>query len=160
MTRLHVLLAAVLSSPPSVTDVLSMQGTRSMDSSALLRRTSVVEGDRTLVSALLTEQSALHLIRTASPMFRKFAFHMAIAGQVYFLAGQHAHAVRCYSVSLTGYGKKQWDIVEVRRNGSGVAAGGRECCQLGVAVMAKFKASSRSIVCLSLILWHCVVRWR
>ncbi len=91
-----------------------MLGTRSTDSAALLRRTSVGEGDRSLVSALLTEQSALHLLRGPVPLFRKYAFHMAIAGQVYFLAGQYAHAVRCYSVAMSCYGKKQWAMVEVR----------------------------------------------
>ncbi len=39
---------------------------------------------------------------------------MAIAGQLYFAAGTLPHAVRCYSVALSGYGSKQWTIVEVR----------------------------------------------
>ncbi len=56
---------------PIAPDVLNMMGVRYLDASALQRRTSVQEGDRCLTSAVLTEQSAILLLRAPVPMFRK-----------------------------------------------------------------------------------------
>lgn len=91
-----------------------MTGTRSPDASALLWRTAVTEGDRYVCSALLTEQAALFFLRMQHPYHRKYSFHMAMAGNLYLLSHQPKHAVRCLSAALTGYGHKQWALVEVR----------------------------------------------
>lgn len=60
----------------------------------LIRMTSE---DSDLRSALLLEQASYCFLYSTKPsMFRKYAFHMVLAGHRFSKAGQKKHALRCY----------------------------------------------------------------
>jgi hypothetical protein len=86
---------------------------RMRDMAGALRRVGQAEGDGSLASALFTEQAALAFLRARPSNFRKAAHMFATAGGFFATAGQPLHAVRCLSVSMTGYGSRaDWRLVE------------------------------------------------
>ncbi|XP_048363685.1 trafficking protein particle complex subunit 8 isoform X6 [Sphaerodactylus townsendi] len=80
------------------------------EAAALLIRLTTEDSD--LRSALLLEQAAYCFINMKSPMVRKFAFHMILAGHRYSKAGQKKHALRCYCQAMQVYKGKGWSLAE------------------------------------------------
>ncbi|XP_042710800.2 trafficking protein particle complex subunit 8 isoform X12 [Chrysemys picta bellii] len=80
------------------------------DAAALLIRLTSEDSD--LRSALLLEQAAHCFMNMKSPMVRKFAFHMILAGHRYSKAGQKKHALRCYCQAMQVYKGKGWSLAE------------------------------------------------
>ncbi|XP_074843342.1 trafficking protein particle complex subunit 8 isoform X7 [Carettochelys insculpta] len=80
------------------------------DAAALLIRLTSEDSD--LRSALLLEQAAHCFINMKSPMVRKFAFHMILAGHRFSKAGQKKHALRCYCQAMQVYKGKGWSLAE------------------------------------------------
>ncbi|XP_071958347.1 trafficking protein particle complex subunit 8-like isoform X2 [Antedon mediterranea] len=68
--------------------------------------------DSDLRSALFLEQGAHCFINMKTPMARKYAFHMILAGHRYSKAGQRKHALRCYCQALQVYKGKGWILSE------------------------------------------------
>ncbi|XP_042319107.1 trafficking protein particle complex subunit 8 isoform X3 [Sceloporus undulatus] len=90
-------------------EILKSQSKYSEAASLLIRLTSE---DLDLRSALLLEQSAHCYINMKSPMVRKFAFYMILAGHRYSKAGQKKHALRCYCQAMQVYKGKGWSLAE------------------------------------------------
>ncbi|XP_028592919.2 trafficking protein particle complex subunit 8 isoform X3 [Podarcis muralis] len=90
-------------------EVLKSQSKYSEAAALLIRLTSE---DSDLRSALLLEQAAHCFINMKSPMVRKFAFHMILAGHRYSKAGQKKHALRCYCQAMQVYKGKGWSLAE------------------------------------------------
>ncbi|XP_030627533.1 trafficking protein particle complex subunit 8 isoform X2 [Chanos chanos] len=90
-------------------EVLKSQGKYSEAATLLIKMTSE---DSDLRSALLLEQAAHCFINMRSPMVRKFAFHMILAGHRFSKAGQKRHALRCYSQAMQVYKGKGWTLAE------------------------------------------------
>ncbi|XP_018410817.1 PREDICTED: trafficking protein particle complex subunit 8 isoform X2 [Nanorana parkeri] len=90
-------------------EILKSQGKYS-DSAALLIRLTSEDSD--LRSALLLEQAAHCFINMKSPMVRKFAFHMILAGHRFSKAGQKKHSLRCYCQAMQVYKGKGWSLAE------------------------------------------------
>ncbi|XP_066575699.1 trafficking protein particle complex subunit 8 isoform X2 [Amia ocellicauda] len=105
-------------------EVLKSQTKYSEAATLLIRMTSEEESvsvssplascseDSDLRSALLLEQAAHCFINMRSPMVRKFAFHMILAGHRYSKAGQKRHALRCYCQAMQVYKGKGWSLAE------------------------------------------------
>uniref|UniRef100_A0A672KWN7 Trafficking protein particle complex subunit 8 n=1 Tax=Sinocyclocheilus grahami TaxID=75366 RepID=A0A672KWN7_SINGR len=89
-------------------EILKSQVKFSDAATLLIKMTSE---DSDLRSALLLEQAAHCFINMRSPMVRKFAFHMILAGHRFSKAGQR-HALRCYSQALQVYKGKGWTLAE------------------------------------------------
>ncbi|XP_033124771.1 trafficking protein particle complex subunit 8-like isoform X2 [Anneissia japonica] len=68
--------------------------------------------DSDLRSALFLEQGAHCFINMKTPMARKYAFHMILAGHRYSKAGQRKHALRSYCQALQVYKGKGWTLAE------------------------------------------------
>uniref|UniRef100_G1LTS3 Trafficking protein particle complex subunit 8 n=1 Tax=Ailuropoda melanoleuca TaxID=9646 RepID=G1LTS3_AILME len=79
---------------------------------ALVDRTVCLNLDSDLRSALLLEQAAHCFINMKSPMVRKYAFHMILAGHRFSKAGQKKHALRCYCQAMQVYKGKGWSLAE------------------------------------------------
>ncbi|XP_069587351.1 trafficking protein particle complex subunit 8 isoform X3 [Ranitomeya imitator] len=90
-------------------EILKSQGKYSESAGLLIRLTSE---DSDLRSALLLEQAAHCFINMKSPMVRKFAFHMILAGHRFSKAGQKKHALRCYCQAMQVYKGKGWSLAE------------------------------------------------
>lgn len=90
-------------------EILKSQGKYSEAAALLIKMTSE---DSDLRSALLLEQAAHCFINMRSPMVRKFAFHMILAGHRFSKAGQKRHALRCYCQALQVYKGKSWTLAE------------------------------------------------
>ncbi|XP_067834095.1 trafficking protein particle complex subunit 8 isoform X1 [Heptranchias perlo] len=90
-------------------EILKSQAKYSEAATLLIRMTSE---DSDLRSALLLEQAAHCFINMRSPMVRKFAFHMILAGHRYGKADQRKHALRCYSQAMQVYKGKGWSLAE------------------------------------------------
>ncbi|XP_030069726.1 trafficking protein particle complex subunit 8 isoform X2 [Microcaecilia unicolor] len=90
-------------------EILKSQGKYSEAAALLIRLTSE---DSDLRSALLLEQAAHCFINMKSPMVRKFAFHMILAGHRFSKAGQKKHALRCYCQAMQVYKGKGWSLAE------------------------------------------------
>uniref|UniRef100_A0A672KZ25 Trafficking protein particle complex subunit 8 n=1 Tax=Sinocyclocheilus grahami TaxID=75366 RepID=A0A672KZ25_SINGR len=90
-------------------EILKSQVKFSDAATLLIKMTSE---DSDLRSALLLEQAAHCFINMRSPMVRKFAFHMILAGHRFSKAGQKRHALRCYSQALQVYKGKGWTLAE------------------------------------------------
>ncbi|XP_008113117.1 trafficking protein particle complex subunit 8 isoform X3 [Anolis carolinensis] len=90
-------------------EILKSQSKYSEAAALLIRLTSE---DSDLRSALLLEQAAHCFINMKSPMVRKFAFHMILAGHRYSKAGQKKHALRCYCQAMQVYKGKGWSLAE------------------------------------------------
>jgi len=96
VTRLSLLLSA--------TRILC-QG-RDMETADSLASAS--SNETPLGAAVLLEQSSGHYHRAG--MYRKFAFHILMAGHMFRSAGQETHAVRCFASALSVYhgGDRYW----------------------------------------------------
>uniref|UniRef100_UPI00398E8401 trafficking protein particle complex subunit 8 isoform X4 n=1 Tax=Pristiophorus japonicus TaxID=55135 RepID=UPI00398E8401 len=90
-------------------EILKSQAKYSEAATLLIRMTSE---DSDLRSALLLEQAAHCFINMRSPMVRKFAFHMILAGHRFGKADQRKHALRCYSQAMQVYKGKGWSLAE------------------------------------------------
>uniref|UniRef100_A0A8D1YVJ9 Trafficking protein particle complex subunit 8 n=1 Tax=Sus scrofa TaxID=9823 RepID=A0A8D1YVJ9_PIG len=90
-------------------EILKSQSKYSEAAALLIRLTSE---DSDLRSALLLEQAAHCFINMKSPMVRKYAFHMILAGHRFSKAGQKKHALRCYCQSMQVYKGKGWSLAE------------------------------------------------
>uniref|UniRef100_A0A8B9RS85 Trafficking protein particle complex 8 n=1 Tax=Accipiter nisus TaxID=211598 RepID=A0A8B9RS85_9AVES len=90
-------------------EILKSQSKYSEAAALLIRLTSE---DSDLRSALLLEQAAHCFINMRSPMVRKFAFHMILAGHRFSKAGQKKHALRCYCQAMQVYKGKGWSLAE------------------------------------------------
>ncbi|KAM9307992.1 trafficking protein particle complex subunit 8 [Gastrophryne carolinensis] len=90
-------------------EILKSQGKYSESAALLIRLTSE---DSDLRSALLLEQAAHCFINMKTPMVRKFAFHMILAGHRFSKAGQKKHALRCYCQAMQVYKGKGWSLAE------------------------------------------------
>ncbi|TSK58116.1 Trafficking protein particle complex subunit 8 [Bagarius yarrelli] len=90
-------------------EVLKSQAKYSEAAALLIKMTSE---DSDLRSALLLEQAAHCFINMRSPMVRKFAFHMILAGHRFSKAGQKRHALRCYCQAMQVYKEKGWTLAE------------------------------------------------
>ncbi|XP_064409705.1 trafficking protein particle complex subunit 8 isoform X2 [Latimeria chalumnae] len=90
-------------------EILKSQGKYSEAAALLIRMTSE---DSDLRSALLLEQAAHCFINMKTPMVRKFAFHMILAGHRFSKAGQRKHALRCYCQAMQVYKGKGWCLAE------------------------------------------------
>ncbi|KAK1172840.1 trafficking protein particle complex subunit 8-like isoform X1 [Acipenser oxyrinchus oxyrinchus] len=90
-------------------EILKSQAKYSEAATLLIRMTSE---DSDLRSALLLEQAAHCFINMRSPMLRKFAFHMILAGHRFSKAGQKRHALRCYCQAMQVYKGKGWSLAE------------------------------------------------
>ncbi|XP_061453823.1 trafficking protein particle complex subunit 8 isoform X2 [Rhineura floridana] len=97
-------------------EILKSQSKYSEAAALLIRLTSEQSAwmgmDSDLRSALLLEQAAHCFINMKSPMVRKFAFHMILAGHRYSKAGQKKHALRCYCQAMQVYKGKGWSLAE------------------------------------------------
>lgn len=66
-----------------------------------------------LRSALLLEQACYCFLQCTKPMmFRKYAFHMVLAGHRFSKAAQKKHALRCYKQAAQVYIGKGWNLAE------------------------------------------------
>ncbi|XP_012581389.1 PREDICTED: trafficking protein particle complex subunit 8 isoform X3 [Condylura cristata] len=90
-------------------EILKSQSKYSEAAALLIRLTSE---DSDLRSALLLEQAAHCFINMKSPMVRKYAFHMILAGHRFSKAGQKRHALRCYCQAMQVYKGKGWSLAE------------------------------------------------
>uniref|UniRef100_A0A8C0YT32 Trafficking protein particle complex subunit 8 n=1 Tax=Cyprinus carpio carpio TaxID=630221 RepID=A0A8C0YT32_CYPCA len=90
-------------------EILKSQAKYSDAATLLIKMTSE---DSDLRSALLLEQAAHCFINMRTPMVRKFAFHMILAGHRFSKAGQKRHALRCYCQALQVYKGKGWTLAE------------------------------------------------
>ncbi|XP_039610360.1 trafficking protein particle complex subunit 8 isoform X1 [Polypterus senegalus] len=90
-------------------EILKSQSKYSEAATLLIRMTGE---DSDLRSALLLEQAAHCFINMRSPMVRKFAFHMILAGHRFSKAGQKRHALRCYCQAMQVYKGKGWTLAE------------------------------------------------
>ncbi|XP_072113969.1 trafficking protein particle complex subunit 8 isoform X1 [Mobula birostris] len=90
-------------------EILKSQAKYSEAATLLIRMTSE---DSDLRSAILLEQAAHCFINMRSPMVRKFAFHMILAGHRFGKADQRKHALRCYSQAMQVYKGKGWSLAE------------------------------------------------
>ncbi|XP_070308887.1 trafficking protein particle complex subunit 8 isoform X2 [Odocoileus virginianus] len=97
-------------------EILKSQGKYSEAAALLIRLTSEQNTwkgmDSDLRSALLLEQAAHCFINMKSPMVRKYAFHMILAGHRFSKAGQKKHALRCYCQAMQVYKGKGWSLAE------------------------------------------------
>ncbi|XP_051511754.1 trafficking protein particle complex subunit 8-like isoform X2 [Myxocyprinus asiaticus] len=89
--------------------ILKSQAKYSDAATLLIKMTSE---DSDLRSALLLEQAAHCFINMRTPMVRKFAFHMILAGHRFSKAGQKRHALRCYCQAFQVYKGKGWSLAE------------------------------------------------
>ena len=96
VTRLSLLLSATR---------MLCQG-RDMETADSLASAS--SNETSLGAAILLEQSSGHYHRAG--MYRKFAFHILMAGHMFRSAGQEAHSVRCFASALSVYhgGDRYW----------------------------------------------------
>lgn len=90
-------------------DILKSQGKYAEAATLLIKMTSE---DSDLRSALLLEQAAHCFVNMKTPMVRKFAFHMILAGHRFSKAGQRRHALRCYCQAMQVYQGHGWSLAE------------------------------------------------
>ena len=94
---------------------------------AALQLIRLTSEDADLRSAVLLEQAALCFLRTSlkssssadpankaagSPLIRKYAFHMILAGHRFGKSGQKRHASRAYQLALQVYRGHGWSLAE------------------------------------------------
>lgn len=68
--------------------------------------------DSDLPSALLLEQAAYLFLMPQPAHFRKYAFHIVLAGHRYSKCGQRKHAFRCYKQSYQVFENREWSLAE------------------------------------------------
>lgn len=75
----------------------------------LIRMTSE---DSDLRSALLLEQAAYCYLQSQPPLYRKYAFHIVLAGHRFSKSGQRKHAFRCYKQAYQVFENRGWSLAE------------------------------------------------
>lgn len=75
----------------------------------LIRMTSI---DADLPSALLLEQAAYSFLMSQPPQYRKYAFHIVLAGHRFSKCGQRKHAFRCYKQAYQVFENREWSLAE------------------------------------------------
>ena len=65
-----------------------------------------------LRAALLLEQAAYLYILSPKPLFRKFAFHMALAGRHYSTCGNHNLSAQAYTLVLAVHCEHKWPFID------------------------------------------------
>lgn len=65
-----------------------------------------------LRAALLLEQAAYLYILSPKPLFRKFAFHMALSGRHYSTCGNHNLSTQAYTLVLAVHSKHKWPFID------------------------------------------------
>lgn len=75
----------------------------------LIRMTST---DADMPSALLLEQAAHTFLKSNPPHYRKYAFHIVLAGHRYSKCGQKKHAFRCYKQAYQVFENRDWSLAE------------------------------------------------
>lgn len=75
----------------------------------LIRMTST---DSDLPSALLLEQAAYCFLMPQPPHYRKYAFHIVLAGHRFSKCGQRKHAFRCYKQAYQVFENREWSLAE------------------------------------------------
>lgn len=75
----------------------------------LIRMTST---DADLPSALLLEQAAYAFLKSTPPHYRKYAFHIVLAGHRFSKCGQRKHAFRCYKQAYQVFENRDWSLAE------------------------------------------------
>jgi len=72
---------------------------------------SASSSETPLGAAVLLEQSSAHYYRGG--MYRKFGFHMLMAGHMFRSAGQEGHTIRCFTSAMYIFesGKRRWDTL-------------------------------------------------
>lgn len=65
-----------------------------------------------LRSGLLLEQAAYCFLATQPSMYRKYAFHIVLAGNRYSRAGQRKHSYRCYRQAYQVFQNCGWSLAE------------------------------------------------
>ncbi|XP_071092381.1 trafficking protein particle complex subunit 8-like isoform X2 [Haliotis cracherodii] len=93
------------------TEALKCRGMYGEAAMQFLKMTNEV-GDSDLSSALFLEQGAHCFINMKTPMVRKYAFHMILAGHRFNKAGQRKHSLRAYSQALQVFKSKYWSLAE------------------------------------------------
>lgn len=68
--------------------------------------------DADLMSGLLLEQSAYLFLKSTPSQFRKYAFHVVLAGHRYSKSGQRKHSYRCYRQANQIFQNRGWDLAE------------------------------------------------
>ncbi|KNC78623.1 hypothetical protein SARC_08953 [Sphaeroforma arctica JP610] len=68
--------------------------------------------DSDLRSGLLLEQAAHCFLNCTPAMYRKFAFHLILAGHRFGKSGHRSHALRCYFQALRVLQGKRWSLAE------------------------------------------------
>ncbi|KAI2651856.1 Trafficking protein particle complex subunit 8 [Labeo rohita] len=80
--------------------------------SAEILKSQTKYSDAATLLIKMTSEAAHCFINMRSPMVRKFAFHMILAGHRFSKAGQKRHALRCYCQALQVYKGKGWTLAE------------------------------------------------
>ncbi|KAJ6641577.1 Trafficking protein particle complex subunit 8 [Pseudolycoriella hygida] len=75
----------------------------------LIRMTSE---DSDLRSALLLEEASYAYLMSQPPLYRKYAFHIVLAGHRYTKCGQRKHAFRCYKQAYQVFENRGWSLAE------------------------------------------------
>lgn len=75
----------------------------------LIRMTST---DSDLPSALLLEQAAYYFLMPQPSHYRKYAFHIVLAGHRFSKCGQRKHAFRCYKQAYQVFENREWSLAE------------------------------------------------
>lgn len=65
-----------------------------------------------LRSALFLEQAAYMFLMSKPALYRKYAFHIVLAGHRYSKAGQRKHAFRCYKQAYQVFEDRGWSLAE------------------------------------------------
>ena len=65
-----------------------------------------------LRAALLLEQAAYLYILSPKPLYRKFAFHMALAGRHYSMCGNHNLSAQAFTLVLAVHCKHKWPFID------------------------------------------------
>lgn len=96
------------------TECLRQSRQHSEAAKQLIRMTSE---DSDLRSALLLEQAAYSFLATSvmsasQPLYRKYAFHIVLAGHRFGKAGQRRHAFRCYKQAHQVFAERGWSLAE------------------------------------------------
>eukprot|EP01134_Creolimax_fragrantissima_P006646 CFRG6646T1 len=68
--------------------------------------------DSDLRSGLLLEQAAHYFLRVTPAMYRKYSFHLILAGHRFGKSGHRTHALRCYFQALQILEGKRWSLAE------------------------------------------------
>ncbi|KAF6144793.1 hypothetical protein GIB67_016867 [Kingdonia uniflora] len=64
-----------------------------------------------LQAAVLLEQASYCYLMSSPPMFRKYGFHLVLAGNRYYISDQRKHAIRAHRSALSVYKENTWNYI-------------------------------------------------